>query len=439
MGRKRKFESDEARREARRQSARSSYHKHKGEKVADKEFNRLQSINPNLFSDKLRLSDEQKQYINSLINRPITTKEPTITTRQNDSIAKRMIGQAMSKISNKNKKPIDSIDFDMTQLRTIYERQYLYQHLKQVIYKLLDSINFNTERWLVSYEYKNRYKMKPLDEITERYLRNQIENELQEHLHDFFTYTLDYDFFPCGITQISKLQFINMSNEVKRKKREGKFWKWLLKDFPEVNLDKFMIFSKLDTQTVELINKKNCFIYACRMSGLDNHIIDEMRYSIHKRSISSADVSNVAKVCDLKIHIKELNRSYVINPKGTHEVKLVLMYNHYMVDEPVNVSPYYIKHKQEILTNPKTRFWKREDKMRIIAKEGDRYIKSSSTTFSLRKAIQALFEVKAFEPITMNDYRSFTSLICFENIDPIQSLDFDPKLCCKLKCSKIED
>ena len=169
------------------------------------------------------------------------------------------------------------------------------------------------------------------------------------------------------------------------------------------------------------------------MGDLDNNLINEMRYSIHKRSISGADVSNVAKVCDLKIHIKEPNRSYIINPSGTHEVKLVLINNHYMVDERVNVSPYYIKHKQEILTNPKTKFWKREDKMRIIAKDNDRYIKSSSTTFSLRKVIQALFDVQAFEPITMNDYRSFTSLICFENIDPIDSLDYDPKLCCKLK------
>ena len=76
---------------------------------------------------------------------------------------------------------------------------------------------------------------------------------------------------------------------------------------------------------------------------------------------------------------------------------------------------------------------KREDKMRIIGKESSRYIKSTSNTFSLRKVLKALFEVNAFEPITMNDYRSFTSLICFENIDPIKSLEYDAKLCCRLK------
>ena len=439
MPRRPKYESIEERLEAKRESARKSYHRRKGEKLADKEFDRILEIQPNLFPTKLKLTNEQKQFIHSLINKPLDT-QPTIkrTTRHNDSEAKRQIGLAMSKIRSKNRKPIDSLDFDIILLKTEHERQFLFEQLPDVIYKLLDNIDFNTEKWLVSYQYKDHYQTKPLDDVSERYLRNQVEHELHEHLHDFFEYSLDYDFFPVGIQSLTKLHFINLSNKVKRKKREGKFWRWLLKGFSELDLDRFMIFKKLDKETVELINRENCFVYACRMSGLDEKLIDEMRYSIHKRSISAADVSKVAKTCDLKIHIKEPNRSYTINPKGTHEVRLVLIEHHYMVDERVSVSPYYIKHRAEIMNDPKTRYWKREDKMRIEKKVNDRYIKSSSTTFSLRKVIQALFEVNAFEPITMNDYRAFTSLICFENIDPIKSLDYDPRLCARLKTNLIQ-
>ena len=162
-------------------------------------------------------------------------------------------------------------------------------------------------------------------------------------------------------------------------------------------------------------------------------LIDEICYSIHKRSISGADITNVAKLCDIKFHIKDPHKSYTINPDGKNEVRLVLFHNHYMIDERVNVSPYYIKHRSEIMSHPKARFWKREDKMRIEKKEGNRYIKSSLKSFSLRKVLQALFEVNAFEPITMNEYRAFTSLICFENIDPIKSLDYNPRYCCRLK------
>ena len=434
MGRNKKYHTKEERIAARREAAKRSYYKRKGEKITDKEFDRLQQIEPKLFPSKLKLTDEQKQFIRSMITRPIDTKTMNQKqTRHNDSEAKRQIGLAMTKIRNKKKKLIDSIDFDITLLRTEHEKQYLFEHLPDVIYKLLDEINFNTEHWLVSYNYKDHYKTKPLDEITEQYLRKQVEHELREHLHDFFEYSLDYDFFPVGIQSLTKLHFINLTNQVKRKKREGKFWRWLLKGFPEVNLDRFMIFHKLDKETVGLINRENCFVYACRMAGLDEDLINEMRYSIHKRSVCLADVSKVAKTCDLRIHIKQPKRSYTINPKGTHELRLVLMNNHYMVDERVNVSPYYIKHKSEILADPIVRYWKREDKMRIEKKVGNYYVKSSKTTFSLRKVIQALFEVNAFEPITMNDSRAFTSLICFENIDPIKSLEYNDDLCCRLK------
>ena len=187
MGRNPKYKDESDRRAAKRESARKSYHKKKNEKVVDNEFHKLQLINPDLFPTKLKLSDEQKQFIHSLINRPIDTKPINQRiTRHNDSEAKRQIGIAMSKIRNKKRKPIDSLDFDITLLRTEHEKQYLFEHLPDVIYKLLDSINFNTEHWLVSYQYKDRFKTKPLDDITERYLRDQVKHDLEEHLHDYF-------------------------------------------------------------------------------------------------------------------------------------------------------------------------------------------------------------------------------------------------------------
>ena len=114
------------------------------------------------------------------------------------------------------------------------------------------------------------------------------------------------------------------------------------------------------------------------------------------------------------------------------------MHNHYMIDEKVNVSPYYILHKKEIQTDARARYWKKEDKMRIIGIDSKGYyVKSPTNQFSLRKVIKALFQVKAFEPITMNDYRAYASLVCFENIDPIKSLEYNPIFCCRLKIERI--
>ena len=442
MGRKKLYQSEQERREARKASARKSYTKKKGEKLIDDEFNRLLLMNPDIYTSKKRLTDEQKQFIKSLMNLPMDTKPTTNKqTRQNSSIAKQQLGLATSKIRNKHKTPIKSIDFDISLLKSEYERQYFYEHFPDTIYKLLDSINFNTEHWTVYYMYSFSWKSRTLDSITEQYMRDQLKHDLQEHLHKHIIIDLDYDFFPVMIQDLTHIRFINI-DEMKpphgtRKKKEGKFWRWLLKGFPELNLERFMIFDKLDKQAAELIQRDNCFVYACQQAGLDDALINDLRYSIHKRSLTHQDIHDLAIKHNLKIHIKEANRSYFINPKGNIELRLVLLHNHYMIDEKVDVSPYYILHKNEIMMDAKARYWKREDKMRIIGKVNGYYQKSSSK-FSLRKVIDALFQVNAFEPITMNDYRVYASLVCFEHIDPIKSLEYDPKFCVRLKSLRIQ-
>ena len=434
MGRKRKYNNEAERLEAKRARARVSYHKRKEQETpTDKEFKRLLHLNPDLFPTKAKLTNEQKQFIHSLITQPLTTPTIKRKTRHNESIAKQQLGIATSKIRNKSRQTIESIDFNLSLMKSEPERQYFFEHLPDVMYSLLDSINFNTEHWMIYYEYANHWKSRTLDYTTEQYLRDQIAHELQAHKHDFFEYNTDYDFFPVMIQQLNQMRIINVDNTPLRKKREGKFWRWFLKGFPELNLERFMIFHKLDSHAVELINKDNCFVYACQMAGLDNDLINELRYSFHKRSMTHKEIKQAASVCDLKLHIKEPERSYVINPSGSHDVKLVLMFNHYMIDEKVSVSPYYILHKDEILNDRNTKYWKRTDKFRIIGKTDGYYIKSPKTGFSLRKVINALFQVKAFEPITMNDYRVYASLVCFENIDPIKTLEYDPSICCRLK------
>ena len=439
MGRRRKYLTQEERLEAKRNSAKRSYHKKKGEKIIDEEFERLMRLNPDLYASKKHLTNDQKEFIKSLMNMPLDTKhEPNRRTRQNESEAKRQLGLASSKIGNKRRKPIKSIDFDLTLLRSEQERQYFFEHLPDVIYRLLDSIEFNTEHWTVYYRYETSWKTRTLDEITERYMRDQVKHDLEEHLHDFIEYEADYDFFPVMIQQLKQVRFIDIDEMAPphgtgRKKREGKFWRWLLKGFPEIDLRRFMIFNQLDKQAAQLIQRDNCFVYACCMAGLNESLLNDLRYSIHKRSMTHQDIHDIAQEHDLKIHIKESNRSYTINPSGTIEIRLVLMYNHYMIDEKANVSPYYILHKKEIMSDRVAKYWSKEDKMRIVERTNGYYVKSSKTKFSLRKVINALFQVEAFEPITMNDYRAFSTLVCFEQIDSIKTLEYEPRYCCRLK------
>ena len=89
MGRKRKYLTQEERLQARRESARKSYHKKKSEKLIDDEFNRLLAMNPDLYTTKKKLNPDQKSFIASLMNLPLDVK-PLINrkTRQTNSFAK---------------------------------------------------------------------------------------------------------------------------------------------------------------------------------------------------------------------------------------------------------------------------------------------------------------------------------------------------------------
>ena len=220
-----------------------------------------------------------------------------------------------------------------------------------------------------------------------------------------------------------------------RVKREGRFWKWYL-TFKEIDLSRFMIFHKLGKEEVHMIERDNCFIYACAMAGLDDKILDDLRYSIQKRSIAMADITRAAKECDLKIRLKLADGSVKHIGNGSHELSLLLMENHYMVNERVKVSPYYIKHRDEINKDRSARFWSIKDRMLIKEKWKGKYKKGNS--FSLRKVLLALFEVGAFKAISAGEYMTFNSLVCFEKIDPIKNLEYDPRWCCRLKAPKDE-
>ena len=359
---------------------------------------------------------------------------------------KKQLGIAKSAIN----KDLPLIEFNLTKMKHL---DYFFDNLIDVLYELLDTIELDKDKWIIQYDYGSGWKGKTLDSIAEKALRNQIEKELEDASYDYQFDEHDYDIFPFGIRSLKKLSIINYSKikdyrlqrdlkklgiiipkdgsqKQKRNKREGRFWKWYL-NYREIDLSRFMIFHKLNKEEVHIIERDNCFIYACAMSGLDMKILDDLRYNIQKRSIATTDITKAAKECDLRIRVKlENGKSYYVG-NGSHNINLLLMKNHYMVNERVKVSPYYVKHRDEINSDRIAKFWKLEDRMRIIGKHNGYYEKGS--TFSLRKVLLALFEVNAFTPISTGDYMTFNSLICFEKINPIKNLEYSPKFCCRLK------
>ena len=124
-------------------------------------------------------------------------------------------------------------------------------------------------------------------------------------------------------------------------RKSMKACRWLLKDFPGFDLERFMIFHQLDKEAASLIQRDNCFVYACQMAGLSDALLNDLRYSIQKRSLSHQDVHELAKRHDLKLHIKEPSRSYYINPTGNKEIRRVYISKAGNIEQCRNASQYF--------------------------------------------------------------------------------------------------
>lgn len=505
----RKKLTEEERKQHKREASKRYYEKvKKAKQVTKEEWNRFLAMNPDLYPNKPpQLDREQKTLIHNLLSLPLSP-EPKMRPKSIEiDEAKKQLGFARNLIKHP---PISEIKFNLAALRP-EGKDYLLKHLPEVIEELLTTIGLD-DKWSIYYAYNGTWKQRTLDSITQQYLRNQIGREINEHSADIINneqINSGNSFFPVSINTLQEIHIINedenglhkkalrgkltaknfkteaqfkeyqklIKNKVSektgnasdaayarkldrflkvnliRKKRTGKFWKWLNK-LPEINLEKYMIFNELNKRTAAQAERDNCFIYACRMAGVSNDIINNMRYSIHKRSFGITDIKRISDETGLAFEIRlgDTDRDKeIIKPKGKEvkdTIKLLLLRDHYMVNEKMPISPYYIRHREEINNHPSAGKWSIEDRMMITKQNGKapaltssrnncavKYYKKEKRMHSIRKILLAMLETDAFEPINSNMFMVFNSLICYENIDPITSLEYDPSFCVRKKCA----
>ena len=477
-GRPAKYKTDAERKAAKKEAAK----RYREKKKLEDEAEALLSISPDLYSKK---SKSNRKHMKALMNLPLG--KPIRVRDKSTAQAKEQLGRA-------SRKNLSCMEFNID-IMDESNKKYFYSRIREFFNDLLDRINLDENNWMIYYEYKGDdgrtiYYHRPLDITTQQFLRDQLEKEVPGDIkrHDIIYEERDYDFFPVDIKELTKIRIINedvvglngnddvkvkhiakefqsnssfkyykqlvqemkgMKGKAKakqqkiikeylaktlkkqKKKRSGNFWRWYL-NFPGLNLERQTIFSRLDKRTAEIINQDNCFIYACLMSGLPMDIINELRYNVKTRTMSTKEVKIAAENCDLCVMIKdETGRTRTINPKGKYPVSLLLMKGHYMINERVKVSPYYILHKDEIMNDRIAKYWPINEKMKIKCKANGYYKKGDD--FSLRKVINTLFDIGAFSPITLGDFMTYTTTVCFEEIDHIKDLSYNQKFCCRLK------
>ncbi len=395
-GRPRLYFTDEERKAAQHRA----YQRYKSKKKTNNEFDRLMIIQP-LYSSKPKLDELQKEFIRSLHSIPLSNTP--IKIDKNEVIeARKQLSDAFIKLKASE---FTTISFDLSKMNNI-NVNYFITHLCNFINALLKRINLEDDKYIIAYEYDDFWRDRTLTEDNSVHLIAQINDESKAIQYDTTLMPLDYDFFPIRVRELQKFSIINTSKTYynngswsdvpsvykardfksidkyrtyqsllknnadeatinnftrlslkrKRNKTSGKFWPYYL-TLPIIDLSRQMIFHKLDKSTAQIIERDNCFIYACRMSGVSDDIIDDMRYSVKTHELSFATINELAHMYDLRIKLRESSRTRIINGAGTIQINLLLMHNHYMINEKVDISPYYIVHRAEIMKDLKAKYY----------------------------------------------------------------------------------
>ena len=390
-------------------------------------------------------------HVDDLMNINLNTSVVNGRSGKIASHAKQQLGIAMSRI-NKSKH-IGSIDFKLESMDEA-NRTYFFHHLPSVVNELLNKISLN-DKWTVYYRYVNTqdgtesWRQRTIDSFTSGYLRDQLEEELVNDVpwEDYADeHTSGDSFFPISLRLLTELRFINEDevglrgranngnllasdfrsgddykiyltlintgaskrvvnrfiNKHVKSKREGAFWKWI-NTYGEINLERYGIFSEINSRTIQLMSSDNCFVYSLERANVPSHIVLDLRDSVHKRFFTLSDVKSIAEKFNLKLVVTCEGRIITLgNSEADIGVDLLLIHDHYMVNEKIPISPFYIRNRNAILNSKQAMSMSPTKRLTISWYDGIFY-HTSNRHYKIQSVIDAMFEVGAFSELTLGD------------------------------------
>ncbi|KAI5506117.1 organellar and viral DNA polymerase type B, partial [Trichomonas vaginalis G3] len=141
------------------------------------------------------------------------------------------------------------------------------------------------------------------------------------------------------------------------KKRSGQFWKYLC-TLP-INLERYQIFNELNKRTATLMTEDNCFVYACIQAGVNEETIDHMREVIRVRDFPQSKVQEISDATGIAFNVtigyfndsryNEIKRYIPKECETVRTIDLLLVEDHYMLNERLPMTTYFVRNYKEIL------------------------------------------------------------------------------------------
>jgi hypothetical protein len=180
----------------------------------------------------------------------------------------------------------------------------LLKRFAQTMRDFLDRLEYRN-KYVIRYNLGDRWRTIQLDDRTAVSFISQLNREgfLSETRDRNTIYVEEnYDLFPVSIAELHSITIARLVGRNARPVEEGGFFKYIC-DFP-INLERYMIFNKLDERAAKIKCEDNCVVYACRQAGVDDDLILNMKRLIKTRQLPQTKLKVLAYELGIRFKVK---------------------------------------------------------------------------------------------------------------------------------------
>ena len=272
-----------------------------------------------------RNDTESQEFITQLMNMPLSQETPRTDKNQNiNSLVKKLLKEKTFILNFENNEPGSK------------------EHIN-ALYTLLNALKIAAPK--IDKDIRMTIETK-YNEISYAHV-NQNTIDVLEYLLEYNDFNLSdsNDVLVFNINDYKQITF-EFIDFKKGKRITAAFFPYY--NISDIDLSSYGIYHK-----DEWANPESCLITAFRSSGiLDENEMNLLTSFIKTKSVPREELKNIAEtfkthiIC--KVHYDEKTSTREFGKEYERKIKLHILSNHYILDKDVNVTPFYIKHYEQI-------------------------------------------------------------------------------------------
>ena len=169
----------------------------------------------------------------------------------------------------------------------------------------------------------------------------------------------------------------------------------------DIDLTQYGIFNSVNNDKIN----DSCLIQAFEASKLfSENEMNMLKTFVQTRTVPRSELKKISDLLQVNVYCKINNSHCTFGEQYNKKIKLIIIDNHYMLYDNVNVSEFYLRNYVRINDDP--RFKNHQRKMMLLKFDDKRY-SFSKKGLSIKKLIQIMKEEKLLVPM---DQKTFNKL-----------------------------